>query len=232
MRFAMHACAAITAFVLCVPPAWAQDEEPLPAAADTMEEKLPVGDLSILVGGLYPQDSFVHFSDDGPVFTGRCAFHIPGVPGLIPWLDLGGVFFRNTSGLTEDQTENLIVVAKENRDEWALYLHTGLQLGSPSRRGFFRPRASAGPGFYLFFLDRTLTLPGDVDPYYSKSISLGRAGWRGMIGSDFFFAQNWGVAVEFLYDQAWNVENGEDVRYAGFQIGVALPLERALQENH
>jgi len=208
----------------------AQTEEPPPAAA--VQEKVPVGDLSFLVGGLYPQDSFVHFSDDGPVFTGRAAFHIPGAPGLIPWADLGAVFFSSPSGLTEVNTGSLIVVAKEERSEWALYLHGGLQLGSPSRRGFFRPRASAGPGFYVFFLDRDLTLPGDTEPYYTKSISLGRAGWRGMIGSDFFFTSNWGVSLEFLYDQAWSVENGQDVRYAGFQIGVALPLERALQEQH
>lgn len=186
----------------------------------------PIGDLSLLAGGAWPQGPFTRFANPGPVFSARVTPQLPGVVGLTPWLDLSGIIFSEDQGLTEVETPNFIVLAEESRSEWGLSIHAGLQLGSPTRLGFFRPRIGIGPGFYVLNRSSSVTLPGEVDPFDSDTFTLGRAGFRGAAGADFFFTPNWGIAAEFLYDHIWSIEGRKSGRFQGFRLGVSFAMER------
>jgi hypothetical protein len=185
------------------------------------------GDLLLLGGGAWPQGATTQFSDPGWNLNLRVAPHLPFLKGVIPTAGLGVNFFPGESRLVEDETQNFLVIAKEESDRFAWALNVGIQVGSPSRRGFFRPRAGIAPGFYFLIKETTRTLPGDTDPYYDKSLWLGRLGWKGVIGADFAVSPMVAIATEFVYDHAWSVEGGQSARYQGFAIGIAIAMEAA-----
>jgi hypothetical protein len=157
----------------------------------------------------------------------RVAAHLPFLKGVIPTLSFGTAFFPGESGLVEDETENFIVIAKQETDRWAGAVNLGIQLGSPSRRGFFRPRAGIAPGFYLLGAQIDRTLPQDPEPYYQSTLLLGRLGWKGVIGADLFFTRSAGLSLEFVYDQIWHIENRQSGRYQGFAVGITVATESA-----
>ena len=199
---------------------------PEPAAAAEETSRAPTGDFVVLGGGAWPQGSTTEFSDAGWNLNLRLATHLRSIKGLIPTLQLGGTFFPQESRLVDDYTDTFIVLAEEETDRWAGSFNLGLQLGSPTRHGFFRPRAGIAPGFYTLAREVQRTLPGEVDPYYTKTLWLGRLGWKGIVGADFFVSRMAGIALEFVYDQVWDVENGQSARYQGFALGVTFAMEQ------
>ena len=189
------------------------------------EESSVKGDVLILSGGTWPQGSTTQFSNAGWHLNLRVAPQLPFLKGVVPIAALGATFFPKESGLVEDETENFIVLAEEESDRFGGALNLGLQLGSPSRRGFFRPRAGIAPGFYFLTQEVSRRLPLDVDPYYEKTLWLGRVGWKGILGADFNVTKVVSIATEYVYDQIWDVEGGRTARYQGFAVGVAIAME-------
>jgi hypothetical protein len=201
----------------------------LPPPAEAEEESM-TGDVLFLAGGAWPQGSTTQFSDSGWDLNLRLAPHLP-LKGVIPTMALSVTFFPSESGLVEDETDNFIVLAREESDRWAWALNLGVQLGSPTRRGFFRPRAGIAPGFYFLRKETSRTLPQDTVAYYNKSLWLGRLGWKGVIGADFAVSKVISVAAEFVYDQVWDVEGGRSARYQGFALGIAFSMESEAFES-
>jgi hypothetical protein len=189
------------------------------------------GDVVVSVGGEWPQTSTSAFYDPGFNIAARAAYHLPFLKGVIPTLGLGATFFPSESGLVDDVTESFVVLAKEESDRYSFAMNLGIQIGSPTRRGFFRPRAGIAPGFYALSKHVERTLPGDVDPYYSKSVWLGRAGWKGVVGADLFVSREVGIALEFVYDQVWHLDNQQSGRYQGFAIGVTFAVDQMETEE-
>jgi hypothetical protein len=184
------------------------------------------GDVVVSLGGEWPQGSTTAFYDPGFNIAARGAYHLPFLEGVIPTFGLGATFFPGESGLVEDFTDSFVVLAKEESDRYSIALNIGIQVGSPTRRGFFRPRAGIAPGFYMLskYVERTLS--GDDDPYYSKSLWLGRAGWKGVIGADLFVSHEVGIALEYVYDQVWHLDNQQSGRYQGFAVGVTFAVDQ------
>jgi len=195
----------------------------LPAQAS---DDTSTGDLVVSVGGGWPQGSTAVFHDPGFTLALRAAYHLPFLKGTIPTLGWNATFFPEESGLVDDETNNFIVLARQESDRFVTALNLGIQIGSPTRRGFFRPRAGVAPGVYVLYKDVKRTLPGDDDPYYLNTVWLGRAGWKGVIGADFFISNQAGVALEFVYDQIWHQDNRQSGRYQGFAVGLTLALDQ------
>jgi hypothetical protein len=122
------------------------------------------GDVVVSLGGEWPQGSTTAFYDPGFNIAARGAYHLPFLEGVIPTFGLGATFFPGESGLVEDFTDSFVVLAKEESDRYSIALNIGIQVGSPTRRGFFRPRAGIAPGFYMLskYVERTLS--GDDAP--------------------------------------------------------------------
>jgi len=106
------------------------------------------GELGLSVGGIFPQGDFAKYSDPGPAFLLRVNPHIPGAEAFSGWINLGVDLFSSDESEMVIEVDGYDVLAKKNIDEYGITLHIGLQLGSASRKGFFRPRAALAPGFY------------------------------------------------------------------------------------
>ena len=184
------------------------------------------GDVVVSLGGEWPQGSSTAFYDPGFNIAARAAYHLPFLKGVIPTFGLGATFFPGESRLVDDFTDSFVVLAKEESDRYSIALNMGIQIGSPTRRGFFRPRAGIAPGFYVLSKYVERTLPGEDDPYYSKSLWLGRAGWKGVVGADLFVSHEVGIAIEYVYDQVWHLDNHQSGRYQGFAVGVTFAVDQ------
>ena len=182
------------------------------------------GEATIAVGAVWPQGTYAAFADAGGLGNFRIAGRSnDSVVGF--WLGLSAVFFRSDSTPVGIEIGNTGYLGKRRTSEWATAIHLGPQLGSGSHRAMFRPHVSVAPGFYLFFQDESIRLVDGDENITQHSIVRGRGGWRGFAGADFFFARKWGLALDFVYDQAFNVVGGRSARYQGIAIGVVLPME-------
>ena len=191
----------------------------LPASAG------PIGELSLHAGGIWPQAAYTRFADPGVLASVRGVYHVPRAEVIQPWGELSFARFKSDSRVVDVLTQNLILPAKETTDEYNFALHAGLQIGSPSRLGFFRPRVALAPGFYVFNQDVSRELLDFAEPLDSHSLMLGRIGWRGIGGADFFFSRKWGLSFEYLYDQAYKVQGNGTASYQGFSLGLVIPTE-------
>lgn len=207
------------------------------AALSIVSQAVPatavVGDLTLGGGGFWPQQDMAYYSDPGPHFFGRIDFQLPDAPVLMFWTGVGGTFFAEDKQRVFIPTTGDPIPADQTTTQTALTFHIGAQLGSPSRRGFFRPRVAAGVGLYSLQTDTDWKWTNEDEAFSSlDEDSQVRLGWRGILGADFFFSPKWGLGAEFVSDQIWNVdqEAGEDAEkvtasYQGFSICVVLPLE-------
>jgi len=193
------------------------------------------GDLTLGIGGMWPQGSLTQYSDPGPNFLIRANYQIPQIRAVMLWGDLNLTLFSNeTQRAYIDVHGGRDIPVDQTTNQYAVSLHVGLQTGNPSRRGFFRPHAALGAGFYLFATDVDWKGLNQDDPIAEETTdSQGRFGWRGVIGSDFFFTPKWGIAFDLLYDQVWRLNSTEGKetahltsRFQGFSLGVVIPFEQ------
>jgi hypothetical protein len=193
------------------------------------------GDVTLGLGGVWPQGSFAAYGDPGFTVLARGRLEVPGFPALSGWLDVNYVNFSAETFETELSTGDISFPADQTTTQQAVTVHIGAQLGSSSRKAFFRPRAAVGVGFYFF--DTTLKLErkdadDDEEPLYTETLdSQACFGWRSVVGADFYFDQKWGVSVDLFYDHVSGlnrVEGDEETHrtsvYQGFAVGVVIPF--------
>jgi len=198
----------------------------------------PFGEAGLGFGGIFPQGDFAQYSDPGPAFLLRVNTHIPKVETFSGWFCLGVNLFSSDESELVIDVDGYPLLAKKNIDEYGITLHAGLQLGSASRRGFFRPRAALAPGLYYFNTETSIRpLDYDEDLIEANNGQL-RFGWKAVLGADFFFSPKWGVSAVFVYDQVVNLHRDIEIdeagntkpisrsaRFQGFMIGVVIPFE-------
>lgn len=198
-----------------------------------------IGELSFSIGGVYPQGSYAQYADPGVNINGKGIFHIPSMELISGWIDL------NFSEFSSEETDIIVQVgnladllATQTISETAFSMHGGLQLGSDSRRGFFRPRAAIGPGFYVFSTTSSARFDDADEDFYSESETQTKIGWRGALGVDLFFRTKWGISLDFLYDHVVDLNHtlefdqqsgaltktGQAARFHSFMIGVVIPF--------
>lgn len=214
--------------------------DPSLTEADTIDrEPRTVGDFSIGLGYSAPQGTFTRYADVGFHALLRVNFRAQEQFPLSFWLGLTYTHFSTEDSRVyvefPDLYDPYYGEAKELLKEKAYAILVGVQLGNPTRRAFFRPRASFGVGLYVFATTvKYIALDGRDDEElwgYTDEI-LGRFGWRGVLGADFFFTPKWGIAVDLHYDHVLRLNLTADTesrnvtaRFQGIAVGVVFALE-------
>lgn len=199
----------------------------------------PVGDFSLNLGYSAPQGTFTRYAETGFHVLLRVNFRLRERFPLSFWTGLTFTHFSRRESIVQvefpDLEEPYYDKAREVLEEDAYGLQVGLQLGNPTRRGFFRPRASIGVGLYVFSTTVkyfTLAWPDDEQIWGFTDQLLGRFGWRGIVGADLFFTPRWGASVDILYDHVLHLNltdaaNSRNItaRFQGIAVGVVYALE-------
>ncbi len=204
------------------------------------------GEAAFAVGGTFPQGSFTRYADPGGMLNLRATLHIPKVEMFVLWANFSYVIFSSETIETEHYTHHQVgnntwteVRPVDQVTEETMHSgHIGLQLGSMTRRAFFRPRAALGIGFYSFSHEIVWTEEDGDSTIVVASESLDSQfsfGWRVLLGVDFFITSQWGVTADFVYDHvfqlnqtdgfaetATKVDTESDLtsRFHGFTVGV------------
>ena len=194
------------------------------------------GDVTLGAGGTWPQGSFAAYGDPGPQGMLRVTVQIPQIRTLMGWWDATFTHFSTETTPVEIEYLGRTFPADQNTSQDCLAFHLGLQVGNHTRRGFFRPHAGLGMGLYFFFTDVSLKevrIGGEDEEVFSSDVTDSQEllGWRGQIGSDFFFTPKWGLTFDLLYDHVWNLNRKEGdtrerqtSRFQGFTVGVVVPF--------
>ena len=200
-----------------------------------------IGEMGINGGVIFPQGNFVRYADAGPAFVIRANAHIPKFEAVSGWLDFSGALFTEEREAAILDVSNSSFAGELVTSQYTFSLHLGLQLGSGTRSGAIRPRVAIAPGIYYFSTETKFTQTNffnvDNTLLLERDDQL-RFGWRGVIGSDFFFSTKWGISFDFVYDQVWNlhevlainqsgqsVQRSQSARFNGYMIGVVIPFE-------
>lgn len=197
------------------------------------------GEVGIAVGGVSPQGNFGTYADEGPTALIRASIHINQAPMFSGYLDLGGSLFSSQTEDVDVWIEGLgMYVAEKTVSQYNICLHAGLQLGSSTRRGAIRPRAVLAPGLYVFNTKTTVRMLDEDENFLDESDAQLKFGYRGILGSDFFFTTRWGISVAFVFDQVINLhhdhlydQNGrlkqvsQSARFYSIMVGVVWPME-------
>jgi hypothetical protein len=174
------------------------------------------GELHVGLGGCYPQGTYDNYADPGFIFDLRATLHIPHAEIIAGWIDFNYIEFRSDVFQTEGWIETgggfITFPVLETYQEKLYTGHIGIQLVSPTRRGFFRPRAGIGIGFNNLQTDLKweAQLPDTLLEIAREDLdSQTKFGWRGIAGVDLFFTPKFGVCGDFIYDHVFNVERLE-----------------------
>jgi len=196
-----------------------------------------IGEGGLAGGWKWPLDDIKRFGDDG--FTGWIRFnaHLSGFQAGSLLMLAGGTFFSSQDEPVFVSGGGTTFPARRTTSQYELSLNIGPQLGASTRTGFFRPRIAVAPGIYAFNTEESIRLLDDDEDFISETNTQIRFGWKGVAGVDLFFSQKLGVSLDFVYDAIWNLDYVESVdttgatrntgvgRYAGFLVGVIIPLE-------
>lgn len=213
----------------------------LPSAVfgQTAKEK-PMGELGGSIGWVFPQGDFVTFSDPGPVFNLRLNLRPKSLRAVGLKFEFGGSFFESESeNIWVDVPGGPTILAKHTVSQTAWTLHTGLQFGSGTRRGFFRPRVSLSPGLYVFNIKDAIRWDWEDENFYEENETQAKFGWRGAIGTSLFFKTGWGLTFDFVLDRVYSLHKSTVVdnlgrisststsaEFHGYLIGVVFPLDK------
>ncbi len=198
-----------------------------------------VGDLTLSLGYSAPQGTFTRYADVGFHALLRVNFRLRERFPVSFWTGLTFTHFSRRESVVRvefpDLEEPYYDKAREVLEEDAYALQVGLQIGNPTRRGFFRPRASIGVGLYVFSTTVkyfSLSWPDDEEIWGFTDQLLGRFGWRGIAGADLFFTPRWGFSIDIHYDHVLHLNltdaaNSRNItaRFQGIAVGVVYALE-------
>jgi hypothetical protein len=203
-----------------------------------------IGEMGVNIGGIFPQGDYARYADPGLSFLLRVNPHISKAQTISGWFSLGANIFSSDETAILIEADDMVVPGKKNVDEYGFSLHAGLQLGSESRQGFFRPRASIAPGLYIFNTETSIRPLDYEEDLIEINETQWRVGWKAAVGTDFFFSVKWGISLDFMYDHVLNmqrisktdnlgnsVEISHPARFNGFMIGVVIPFDQMSDEN-
>lgn len=207
------------------------------AEGDTAHE--PPSELILTIGGVSPLGNFSRYAEVGFMGAARVTCH-PEHPGsLALFLNVAGMAFSSEDEGFVLEGQGISMQGTKTVDQYAAALHLGFQIGSGSRRSFFRPRLAIGPGMYLFNTETSWRIDGDDEDLREENEWQTRFGWRGILGTDLFISTQWAITIDFTYDYVWNLHHlleidelgrahsvSKSARFEGIMIGVALALDK------
>jgi len=220
-------------------------EPHLTEANTTVRKPGIVGDVTIGFGHSAPQGTFNRYADIGFHALLRVNFRAQEQFPLSFWAGFTFTHFSTEDSRVyvefPDLYDPYYGVAKELLEEDAYAIQVGVQLGNPTRRAFFRPRASFGVGLYVFATTVkyiALDWRDDEELWGYTDELLGRFGWRGVIGADFFFTPRWGISVDLHYDHVLRLNLTADganrdltARFQGIAVGAVFSIERLDEDD-
>ncbi|HQL25232.1 MAG TPA: hypothetical protein PKY95_12505, partial [candidate division Zixibacteria bacterium] len=136
-------------------------------------------------------------------------------------------------------TDGGYMPATRSTTETAFALHLGVQLNPPAARSPIRPRVALGAGLWMFNSDIAYRVDREDDPFLSDDETSFEFGLRGNGGIDVFFAEKWGIALDFTFDRLFGVDRvvptddagggrpaAQTARYFSAALGLVAPLDR------
>lgn len=169
-------------------------------------------DFAVMVGGSAPQGSFSRYVDGGLGVTVRAVYHTEPAPMIGFWGDINYLWFSSDCSVISYDEPGYWHTAEQEISEQDISLHIGAQLGSNSRRAFFRPRAALGPGLYVFYTSNTITATswlGEEEEFSAIEEAYVRFGWRIVLGADLFVKPRLGASMELVYDHIYKLDHPE-----------------------
>lgn len=185
-----------------------------------------------LIGGSAPQGSFSRYAGGGLGVTVRAVYHTMPAPMIGFWGDINYIWFSSDRSVIPYDEIGYHSTAVQEIDEQDISLHIGAQLGSNSRKAFFRPRAALGPGLYVFYTSSTVTASpwvGEDEEFSAIEEAFVRFGWRIVLGTNLFITPRYGVAIDLVYDHVYKLDHPEGfhaprltTRFNGLYLGMAF----------
>jgi hypothetical protein len=221
MKFAAAALSILILALAPAPPARAAGKPPI--------------DLTAELGAVFPDGSLSRYASDGFAMTVRGLWHLPGTEVVGLWGDFGlNVFSSEERRVTIPVDGGIAIPVEQQTSSNGISFHIGGALSPGSRRSFFRPRLGAGIGAYNLSTDISWKGTHNAEPFARTTVDSDWGwGWRGLAGADFFFGRSWGVAVDYVLDQVYDLdktEGGEtDDSPSSFDsilVGVTFALDR------
>lgn len=192
-----------------------------------------VGEIGLSLGAMDPQGDFSDFAETGFHVKAHVSLHAPAARVFALHVDGNFTWFSSSESAGQFEfSDGEPFIGIQSVDQTAYSLHVGPQLGSPTTHGVLRPRLGAGIGAYLFVIDTNVRPPDFEQGFDYETTYLGRFGWRANLGLDVFLGDSWGIAIDALYDQVWNLNlqtaSGETVehpQYFGATLGVVFAFD-------
>ncbi len=191
-----------------------------------------IGEMNLSGGPVYPQGKHVKYADPGPQFLLRGTFHVSKFKAFSGWFDVNAAFFQSDESPIGITIDDVVFPGKQKTSEYAISLHTGLQLGSDTRNGIFRPRIAIGPGLYFFDTETSIELLDYEDDFDTQNDTQVRFGWRAMIGTEVFFSTKWGLSFDIIFDQVLRLHGSEglgnsssNAGFNSYMIGIVIPFK-------
>lgn len=194
-----------------------------------------IGESNVEIGGVYPQGDYVKYADPGFTINFRGTLHIPNFKAISGWGDITFDYFSEEDYPVDITVGNLLYLGEETISEYAISTHFGLQLGSDSRRGMFRPRLSGGPGLYVFNTRKKYRIYDTKDYFGNQNDHQTKFGWRLIAGLDLFLSPKLGISFSFMTDYVNNlnrtleyldngslIRTGKSARFDHFMLGVVF----------
>jgi hypothetical protein len=197
-------------------------------------ERPPI-DVTAELGAVFPDGSLSRYASDGFALGLRGLWHVPGTEVLGLWGDVGFNIFSSESRRVSIPVNGGIDIPVEQKTEASGFsFHVGGALTPGSRRSFFRPRLGAGIGAYSLSTDNSWKGTNNDEPFAETTVDSDWGwGWRGLVGADLFFGRSWGVAIDYVVDQVYDLDKtdgGEtDDSPSSFDsilVGVTFALDR------
>lgn len=204
-------------------------------AAPSRAAEKPAIDLTAGLGAVFPDGSLGRYASDGFAIGLRGVYHVPGTEVLGLWGDVGfNIFSSERRRVSIPVSGGFDIPVDQTTDASGFNFHLGASLSPGSRRSFFRPRVGAGIGAYSLSTDISWKGTNNDEPFAETTVDSDWGwGWRGLVGADLFFGKSWGVAVDYLIDQVYDLdktEGGEtDSSPSSFDtilVGVTFALDR------
>jgi hypothetical protein len=198
------------------------------------------GEIVLGGGPNFPQGEGLQYTETGGALLLRVTPHFQGRHPIALWADIGISFYEiNNRETTISVTDGPSLAVDEHTEENSVQGHIGVQLGSPSRTAFLRPRAGLGIGLYHFWTE-TRWHNGDLlDPIATQNLDRQtHPGWVGYVGADLFFSRRWGISVEYRYSEVFNLREAPleaapygSSQFHSYTLGVVFAFDTAEEPN-
>ena len=190
------------------------------------------GVLSGSIGGIFPQANYAAFADPGLNACLQATYHPFPSRIFALWASGGLAVFSEKKAAVQLEIDGVSEWATRKINDRAYILHLGIRVGSQSCKAFLRPYISGGPGIYLFDTETKYKLVGQPEWSRVRHTTDTGFGWRGILGTDFYFSEKFGIRLECFFDKVYNLNSQDDDKtnnlatsFISYMIGVVVPFE-------